>query len=79
MQLNKYTHTHTHTQDGNGDGCEGGNKAIREDGSGDGDGKVKANGEGIGGEGELWYPVHQERSRVEDQTLAFRTWHHLCK
>ena len=28
---------------------------------------------------ELWYPSHQETSRVDNQALSFRTRHHLCK
>ena len=39
----------------------------------------KNNREGRGGGwgGEFWYPPHQERYRVEDQVLPFRTRHHL--
>ena len=57
-------------KDGSGDGNDGGNErknARRERGR---------EREG-GGEIELWYPSHQERSRVEDQALPFRTRHHL--
>ena len=44
-----------------------------------GDGKGKENGEGRGARGEVWYPPHQERLRVEDQALPFHARHHLCK
>ena len=32
-----------------------------------------------GGVGDIWYPPHRERSRVEDQALPFRTRHDLCR
>ena len=32
-----------------------------------------------GGAGELSYPPHQEKRKVEEQALPFRTWHHLCR
>ena len=35
--------------------------------------------EGRKGGRELWKPPHQERSRVEDQTLSFRTRYPLCE
>ena len=31
------------------------------------------------GGGELWYPPHQDRSRVDDKALPFRAQHHLCR
>ena len=78
--INTHTHTHAHTNtnarreggrdgDGNGDGS----------GKGDwiGNGNGNENGEGREGGGELWYPPHQERSRVEDQALPSRTRHYL--
>ena len=45
-------------------------------GDGIGDEKGKDNGEGRGGGGELWYPPHQETSRVGDQIMLLRTRHH---
>ena len=45
------------------------------------DGNRKWNGDANdnGGSGELWNSPHQERSRVEDQALPFRTRHYLCR
>ena len=34
---------------------------------------------GKGGGGELSYPTHQARRKVEDQVQTFRTRHHLCR
>ena len=45
-------------------------------GNGDGDGNGNGNGEERGG-GELWYPPHEEKARVEDLASLFRTRHHL--
>ena len=66
-------------EDGSGDG----NERSSGDGNGNegriGDGKGNENREGRGGGGELWYPPHRERSRVQHQALLFSTRHHLCR
>ena len=48
-------------------------------GTGNGDGKGNENEDGRGGGDEVWYPPHQEKSRIEDQVLPFRTRDHLCR
>ena len=63
--------------DRSGDGNKGSHGDRNEDGIGDG--KREVNGEGRRGGGEFLYPEHQEISKVEDQTLPLRTWHHLCR
>ena len=68
---------------GDGDGDGDGNESSSGDGNGDwtrdgiGDWKGNENGEGTGRGGGLWYPPHQERSRVQEQAPSFRAQHHL--
>ena len=72
---------------GDRNGGEGGNGNGVRDGNGTGPGKEIGSEmgkevimeRGWGAIGELSYPLHQERSRVEDQALPFHTWHHLCR
>ena len=83
--------TRGRTQDGNGNRSGDGNKRSREDGNEDvggngdgngdgiGDGKGNENVKGWGGGGELWYPAHEERARVEDQVLPFYTRYNICR
>ena len=71
--------TRGRTQGGDGDDSGDENEGTSGDGDGVGDGKGDEKGEGRGEGGVLWYPQHQEISRVEDQALPFRTRHHFCR
>ena len=68
-------------EDGDGNEDRDGNEDAKGDENGDGigDGKGHDSGEGRGGGEEFWNPPHRKRSRVEDQTLPFRTQHDFCR